>query len=84
MCVSYGVPATRMGYLKTATLDWTVSFEKIGTCGRVLATSPCFFICIFVVLRAVPPGKPEVHGYGEMGAAPHHYVYACTKPSQAR
>ena len=59
LCVSYGVPATRMGYLKTATLDWTVSFEKIG--------------------------KPEVHGYGEMGAAPHHYVYACTKPSsQAR
>jgi ubiquinone/menaquinone biosynthesis C-methylase UbiE len=31
VCVSYGVPATRMGYLKTPNLDWTVTNSKLGT-----------------------------------------------------
>merc|ERR1712086_608643 len=30
ICVSYGVPATRMGYLQTPTLDWNVAHSKIA------------------------------------------------------
>jgi ubiquinone/menaquinone biosynthesis C-methylase UbiE len=30
VCVSYGVPATRMGYLKTPNLDWTVTNSKLA------------------------------------------------------
>jgi ubiquinone/menaquinone biosynthesis C-methylase UbiE len=30
VCISYGVPATRMGYIKTPNLDWAVSHSKLA------------------------------------------------------
>jgi ubiquinone/menaquinone biosynthesis C-methylase UbiE len=73
VCVSYGVPATRMGYLQTPTLDWNVSHSKI----RKLLTlqvpfhSPHLAFCL---------AKPVVEGYDEMGADTNHYIYFCVKP----